>query len=60
MATVGIGKRSQGGFGLTVGLAIDLPSMDHDTARALVEKAHQTCPYSNAIRDKIDVAFNFI
>jgi organic hydroperoxide reductase OsmC/OhrA len=44
-----------GGFGLAVELEITLPNVDHDTAQALTEKAHQVCPYSNATRGNIDV-----
>lgn len=54
-ATVGIGPRSEGGFGLDVELAISLPGVDRAEAEALVEKTHQVCPYSNATRGNIDV-----
>ena len=54
-ATVGIGPRSEGGFGLDVELAIALPGLARADAEALVEKAHQVCPYSNATRGNIDV-----
>lgn len=55
-ATVGIGPRSEGGFGITADLLIDLPGVDHDSARRLVDTAHQICPYSNATRGNVDVA----
>ncbi|WP_374384955.1 organic hydroperoxide resistance protein [Dongia sp.] len=54
-AEVGIGPRSEGGFGLTVALDISLPGLDRKTAEDLVAKAHQVCPYSNATRNNIDV-----
>jgi osmotically inducible protein OsmC len=54
-ATVGIGPRKAGGFGLEVALTITLPGLDRATAEALVEKAHQVCPYSNATRNNINV-----
>ncbi len=54
-ATVGIGPRSEGGFGITVSLDISLPGIARDRAEALVEKAHQVCPYSNATRGNVDV-----
>jgi len=57
-ATVGIGPRSEGGFGLEVSLDINLPGMDKAEAKQLVEKAHQVCPYSNATRNNIDVKLN--
>ncbi|PCG09608.1 organic hydroperoxide resistance protein [Sphingomonas ginsenosidimutans] len=54
-ATVGIGPRSQGGFGITADLAVDLPGVDREQAQQLVDAAHQICPYSNATRGNVDV-----
>ena len=54
-AEVGIGPRSEGGFGLDIALAIALPGMAKADAETLVEKAHQVCPYSNATRNNVDV-----
>ncbi|MBL6078107.1 organic hydroperoxide resistance protein [Belnapia sp. T18] len=54
-AQVGIGPRSEGGFGLEIGLTIALPGLSRTEAEALVQKAHQVCPYSNATRNNIDV-----
>jgi lipoyl-dependent peroxiredoxin len=54
-ASVGIGPRSEGGFGLVVGLSISLPGLPSSDAHTLVEKAHQVCPYSNATRNNVDV-----
>ena len=59
-ASVGIGPRSEGGFGLEVGLAISLPGLSSADAHALVEKAHQVCPYSNATRNNLDVKLEVI
>ena len=54
-ATVGIGPRSEGGYGIEVALKVDLPGMDRADAERLVEAAHQVCPYSNATRNNVDV-----
>ncbi|WP_144210798.1 organic hydroperoxide resistance protein [Shewanella donghaensis] len=55
-ATVGIGANTAGvGFAIDVELRIDLPGMDKSEAQALIEKAHQVCPYSNATRGNIRV-----
>ena len=59
-ATVGIGPRSEGGFGLDVDLAVALPGVERDDAQRLVEAAHQTCPYSNATRGNVDVRLSII
>lgn len=59
-ATVGIGPRSEGGFGLEIALAVSLPGVPKTDAEALVEKAHQVCPYSNATRNNIDVKLSVV
>ena len=53
-AHVGIGQ-IPGGFGLDIDLHIRLPGLDLSEAQALVEAAHQVCPYSNATRGNVDV-----
>lgn len=55
-AEVGIGKTPAGGFGLKVALTAAIPHVDEATAKDLVDKAHQVCPYSAATRGNIDVA----
>jgi Ohr subfamily peroxiredoxin len=52
--SVGIGAIPNG-FGIEVELKISLPGMSPEAARALVDKAHIVCPYSNATRNNIDV-----
>jgi osmotically inducible protein OsmC len=59
-ATVGIGPRSEGGFGLEVALAIALPGMGRAEAQSLVDAAHQVCPYSNATRNNVDVRLSIV
>jgi Ohr subfamily peroxiredoxin len=59
-ANVGIGPRSEGGFGLEIALDISLPGLARADAEALVEKAHQVCPYSNATRNNVDVRLNIV
>ncbi|MEU0601620.1 organic hydroperoxide resistance protein [Streptomyces sp. NPDC006393] len=53
-AKVGIGK-NEDGFGIIVEISADIPGADAATAKALVEKAHQVCPYSKATRGNITV-----
>ena len=59
-ATVGIGPRSEGGFGLEISLEVALPGVPKAEAEALVAKAHQVCPYSNATRNNIDVKLSVV
>ncbi|MBU8539229.1 organic hydroperoxide resistance protein [Falsiroseomonas tokyonensis] len=54
-AKVGIGPRSEGGFGITADLTVSLPGLEPAQAEALVQKAHQVCPYSNATRGNVAV-----
>ncbi|MEU2183160.1 organic hydroperoxide resistance protein [Streptomyces thermolilacinus] len=53
-AEVGIGKNDDG-FGLIVKISATIPNVDAATARELIEKAHQVCPYSKATRGNIAV-----
>ena len=59
-ASVGIGTTPGGGFGLQVELDVSIPTLDHDAALALVEQAHQVCPYSNATRGNIEVTLTVV
>jgi Ohr subfamily peroxiredoxin len=53
-ASVTIGPVGQA-FGLAVELVANLPELPRDQAEALVQAAHQVCPYSNATRGNIVV-----
>jgi osmotically inducible protein OsmC len=59
-ATVGIGTLDNGGFGLEVELDVSVPNVDRATAEALVAKAHEVCPYSNATRGNIPVKLTVV
>lgn len=53
-ATVGIGQ-IPAGFGIEVQLLVKVPELDRAVVQAIVDKAHQACPYSNATRGNIEV-----
>ncbi|UNK50464.1 organic hydroperoxide resistance protein [Lysobacter sp. S4-A87] len=57
--SVGIGPVGQA-FGIQAELKISLPGLPREQAEALVEKAHQVCPYSNATRGNIDVTLTIV
>ena len=59
-ASVGIGAQPGGGFGLTVALDIHAPRLDRTSALELASKAHQLCPYSNAIKGNVDVTLSVV
>lgn len=54
-ATVGMGPRDDGGFGLAVTLKVSLPGLDRAVAERIAERGHHICPYSNATRGNIKV-----
>jgi osmotically inducible protein OsmC len=47
-------------FFLGARLNVSVPGLDRDVARALVDAAHQTCPYSKATRGNIEVEINLV
>ena len=52
---VSLGPAESGGYRLAVGIHLHAPALEKDAAQALLEQAHQVCPYSNATRGNIDV-----
>ncbi|HUD95285.1 organic hydroperoxide resistance protein [Sphingobium sp.] len=59
-ATVGIGPRAAGGFGITADLEVRLPGVEPVDAEKLIAAAHQICPYSNATRGNVDVGLTIV
>lgn len=58
-ATVSFGENAKGsGFNIAAALEVAIPGMDKAQAEALVQKAHQICPYSNATRGNVDVTLS--
>ena len=49
-----------GAYALRARLGVSLPGLDRDVARDLIDEAHQTCPYSKAVRGNIDVTVDLI
>lgn len=56
-ASVDLGK-IPAGYGIAVRMEVDLPGMEREAAQALIDAAHQVCPYSNATRGNIEVAIS--
>ncbi len=48
------------GYSLQARLNISLPGLSPEVAQALVNAAHQTCPYSKATRGNIKVELNLV
>lgn len=56
-AEVDLGNTDNAYF-LRARLNVSLPGVDPAVARALIDTAHQTCPYSKATRGNINVEIN--
>ncbi len=54
-ASVGIGPRAEGGFGLAVTLTVTMPGLDKAEGERIAEAGHKICPYSNAVRGNVEV-----
>ena len=52
--------QADGTYFLRARLNVSLPGVDRQLAQAIVNDAHQICPYSQATRGNIDVAINLI
>lgn len=51
---------TDGAYFLQARLNVRVPGVDRDVAQALVDTAHETCPYSKATRGNIDVVINLV
>ena len=58
-AEVDLGTADRAYF-LQARLNVSLPGLDAQVAQALVDAAHQTCPYSKATRGNIGVVINLV
>jgi lipoyl-dependent peroxiredoxin len=57
---VGIGGRTEGGFGLTVKLVVSMPGVDRAVVEKITERGHFICPYSHATKGNIDVVTEIV
>ena len=48
-------NKGDDGFSLAVDLSLSVPGADREKAQALLEAAHQVCPYSKATRGNVPV-----
>jgi lipoyl-dependent peroxiredoxin len=53
-AEVDLGSDAEQGYFLSARLNVSLPGIETTAAQAIVDRAHQLCPYSKAIRGNID------
>ncbi|QLB14992.1 organic hydroperoxide resistance protein [Mannheimia granulomatis] len=51
---VGIGQKADGAFSLDLDITITVEGVSEADARKLIEKAHEVCPYSNAVRGNVE------
>lgn len=48
------------GYTLQARLNVSTPGLPREVAQALVDMAHQTCPYSKALRGNVPVVINLV
>ena len=58
--TTGLGMLDGGAFGLALQIDVHVPNASREQAQALVERAHEVCPYSNATRGNVEVALGVV
>ena len=51
---------TDGDYFLQARLNISLPGLEGEVAQTLADAAHQTCPYSKAVRGNINVVINLV
>ena len=51
---------TDGAYFLQARLNVSVPGLEGEVAQSLVAAAHQTCPYSKAIRGNVDVVINLV
>jgi osmotically inducible protein OsmC len=49
-----------GAYFLSARLAVSLPGLDRAVAQALIDKAHEICPYSKAVHGNIEVVTTLV
>ena len=52
--------QAEDGYFLQARLNVSLPGLDREVAQSLVDTAHQSCPYSKATRDNIDIVISLV
>jgi Ohr subfamily peroxiredoxin len=58
--TCAVTLNTDNGFNLSAELKVQLPGADPAKLKALVEEAHQVCPYSKATRNNIPVTLTVL
>lgn len=51
---------NEGGYHLGARMNVSVPGVERELAQALIDDAHQTCPYSKATRGNINVVFTLV
>lgn len=58
--TIGMGIKEDKSYGLSAKIEVKIEGVERNEAQQILEKAHATCPYSNATRGNIDVEISLI
>ena len=57
---IGLVMSDVAAFNLVAEIEAELPGLDADTGRSLIEKSHAVCPFSNATRGNVDVTLSLV
>jgi Ohr subfamily peroxiredoxin len=57
--TIGM-EKDEISFGFKAEMKVSIPGADKDKVKALVEDAHQICPYSRATRNNVPVTLTVV
>ncbi len=58
--TIGLGMQDDGAFNIAAEIDVHVPKESAERAQALVERAHEVCPYSNATRGNVEFRLGVI
>jgi osmotically inducible protein OsmC len=53
-------RQGDEGYSLAARLHVNVPGVDPEVARQIIETAHRTCPYSKAIKGNIDAVVSLV
>lgn len=53
-------RKGEAGYSLAARMSVSIPGLDREVARQIMDEAHETCPYSKAIRGNIQVEIDLV
>lgn len=53
-------RMGESGYSLAVRMSVSMPGLDREVALQIIDEAHETCPYSKAVRGNIQVEIDLV